>query len=172
MAAANVLNESDEVARIALSHCCAARAWIEGMLARRPFADDHDVLTAADEIAATLGEADWLEAFAAHPVIGDIDSLREKYAATRDSAASEQSGVATASDAVLHELAELNRAYRERFGFIFIVFASGKTAQQMLDLLKSRIENSQEQELKHAAEEQRKITRKRLQSLDADAGDR
>jgi OHCU decarboxylase len=123
------------------------------------------VLLAAADAALPLTEADWLEAFAAHPLIGDVDSLRAKYAATKTLAAGEQSGVASAGEATLAALAEVNRAYRDKFGFIFIVFATGKSAAEMLAILKSRIDNSREQEIRNAAVEQMKITRLRLQKL-------
>lgn len=156
---------ADDDARAAFSHCCAADKWVKGMLAARPFASDKALFAACDAVAATLLESDWLEAFAAHPLIGDVDSLRKKYAATKQLAAGEQSGVAAASEASLRELAELNQAYLARFGFIFIVFATGKTADQMLVILKSRVDNPREQELANAAAEQLKITRLRLEKL-------
>jgi OHCU decarboxylase len=166
MSAADLLNSlpADE-ARAALANCCAATRWVDEMLARRLFADDAAVFTTAEAVASRLTEADWLEAFAAHPLIGDVDSLRPKYAATRQLAAGEQSGVAAASDDVLNELAALNRDYAARFGFIFIVFATGKSADEMLAMLKSRINNTREQELKNAAAEQLKITMLRLQRI-------
>jgi 2-oxo-4-hydroxy-4-carboxy-5-ureidoimidazoline decarboxylase len=137
------------------------------MLAARPFADDDAVEEAAEVAAASLGEHDWLEAFAAHPLIGDVDSLRKKYAATKSLAAREQSGVAAATEATLQELAALNREYADRFGFIFIVFATGKTADEMLAILKDRINNPRSRELLSAAGEQMKITKLRLQKLAA-----
>ncbi len=171
MSIATTLNAMDAAsARAALTNCCAAGAWVEGMLAGRPFADDADVLAAASAVAATLTEADWLEAFAAHPLIGDVDSLRTKYAATKDLAVGEQSGVDGANEATLSELAALNRQYAERFGFIFIVCATGKSAAEMLAILKGRIGNTRDEELKNAAREQLAITRLRLQKL-ADPGD-
>ena len=171
MSIATTLNAMDEPdARAALTNCCAAEAWIEGMLTQRPFGDDATVLAAASAVAAKLGEADWLEAFAAHPLIGDVDSLRKKYAATKHRAAGEQTGVGGAAEATLAELAALNRQYAERFGFIFIVFATGKSAAEMLAILKGRIGNTRDEELKNAAAEQLQITRLRLQKLAA-AGD-
>lgn len=152
-------------ARELLANCCAAQRWVAEMLARRPFADDAAVLAAADEAAGLLGEADWLEAFAAHPLIGDVESLRKKYAATKQLASGEQAGVAGADDATLTELATLNHAYRDKLGFIFIVFATGKTAAEMLAILKSRIGNRRDEELCNAAGEQMKITRLRLTKL-------
>ncbi len=136
---------------------------------RRPFADDAAALAAAESCAASLDEIDWLTAFAAHPMIGDVDSLRARYAATKLLAAREQLGVEAASEATLAELARLNREYRERFGFIFIVCAAGKTAEEMLHLLRSRIGNSREAELSNAVTEQLQITRLRLQKLAAAA---
>jgi OHCU decarboxylase len=163
---ATKLNALDEnAATAALTNCCAATAWVEQMSATRPFADDNAVLATSESIAATLTEPDWLEAFAAHPLIGDIDSLRKKYAATKQLAAGEQSGVDAASETTLRELSELNRNYLARFGFIFIVFATGKSADEMLAILKSRIANSREQEIANAAAEQLKITRLRLAKL-------
>ena len=156
---------SDEDARAALTNSCAAQKWVSGLLTYRPFANDDALFTACDAVAATLSESDWLEAFAAHPLIGDVDSLRKKYGATKQLAAGEQSGVDAASEATLRELAELNRTYAERFGFIFIVFATGKTADEMLAILKSRINNSRGQELANAAAEQLKITRLRIEKL-------
>jgi OHCU decarboxylase len=164
----NAMNDAD--ARAALTNCCAADAWVEGMLAERPFADDAAVLAAATTVVATLVEADWLEAFAAHPLIGDVDSLRKKYASTKGLATGEQAGVDGSNEATLAELASLNRQYAERFGFIFIVFATGKSAADMLAILKTRIGNTREEEMKNAAAEQLQITRLRLQKLAA-AGD-
>ncbi len=156
---------ADAEARTALTNCCAAHKWVSSMLAARPFANDDALFKACDRVAATLTESDWLEAFAAHPLIGDVDTLRQKYAATKQLAAGEQSGVDAASEATLRELAKLNGNYAERFGFIFIVFASGKTADEMLAILKSRINNSRDQELANAAAEQLKITRLRIEKL-------
>jgi OHCU decarboxylase len=156
---------SDDDARAALTNCCAAQKWVSSLLAYRPFANDDTLFAACDAAAAALTEPDWLEAFAAHPLIGDVDSLRKKYAATKQLAVGEQSGVDVASETTLRELAELNRTYAERFGFIFIVFATGKTADEMLGILKSRINNSRDQELAIAAAEQLKITRLRLEKL-------
>jgi OHCU decarboxylase len=171
MSIAQLLNAMAEPqAREALTNCCASQAWVEAMLAARPYADDEAVEEAIEGAAARLDEHDWLEAFAAHPLIGDVESLRRKYAATKELAAGEQAGVAAASEETLQELARLNQEYLNRFGFIFIVFATGKTADQMLAILKNRINNPRQRELLNAAGEQMKITRLRLQKL-AGAGD-
>ena len=149
----------------AFAQCCAARKWVQAMVAARPFVGVQDVLTAADSIWRSLSEADFLEAFEAHPQIGNVDSLRAKYAGTKTMAAGEQSAVAVASEQTLQDLAAGNRAYLEKFGFIFIVFATGKSAEQMLTLLNARLPNDRQTEIKNAAEEQRKITALRLRKL-------
>src|SRR6266496_5123910 len=92
--------DSDSLRR-ALTKCCAANRWVEAMIGARPLADDEQVRRAAAENWWKLDRADWLEAFAAHPKIGDVDSLRAKFAGTRAWAGSEQSGVADASEATL-----------------------------------------------------------------------
>lgn len=172
MSIAALLNSMDDAsARAALLNCCAAEAWVAGMLARLPFADDDAVHAAAEQVATTLAEADWLAAFAGHPMIGNVESLRAKYHSTKAMAAGEQAGVAAASDATLQQLVTLNKEYRDRFGFIFIVFATGKTADEMLGLLKARINNSREEELRNAAAEQLKITQLRLKKLAGRAGE-
>ncbi len=156
---------SDDDARTAFANCCDAKKWVSGMLAARPFPSDEALFATCDAIAATLSEPDWLKAFAAHPLIGDVDSLRKKYAATKQLADGEQAGVGAASEATLRELAKLNKAYLAKFGFIFIVFATGKSADEMLAILKSRIGNDRQQEIANAAAEQLKITRLRIEKL-------
>jgi 2-oxo-4-hydroxy-4-carboxy-5-ureidoimidazoline decarboxylase len=166
MSAFDVVNAAtDAKARAGLLRCCGSRRWAEAMLARRPFASAADLFAAADEIWDGLDRADWLEAFAAHPPIGDLDSLRQKFAATAAWSAGEQAGVAGAADDVLYELAEGNCRYEERFGHIFIVCATGKTALEMLHTLRERLQNTPDEELAIAAAEQAKITRLRLEKL-------
>lgn len=152
-------------ARAALLKCCGSTIWTEQMLARRPYADAAAVFAAAEQIDRTLTRSDWLEAFAAHPKIGDIASLRTKFASTADWTSNEQRGVQNADDDTLHGLADGNRAYEDRFGHIFIVCATGKTAGEMLDLLRARLGNNPDEELTIAAAEQSKITRLRLEKL-------
>lgn len=149
----------------ALALCCVSEAWISGMLGARPFPDHASLKRSADLVWAQLGEADFLEAFEGHPRIGDVDSLKQKYAASGTLAAREQSGVAQASDSVIERLAAGNARYEKTFGFMFIVCASGKTAQQMSELLERRLGNTREQELNNAAEEQRKILQLRLDAM-------
>lgn len=148
-----------------LQQCNAATRWYEAMAAARPFADIAQMKNKADAVWSSLGETDYLQAFEAHPMIGDVDSLRKKYAATKTMASGEQSGAAVADEAVLTELAALNQKYLEKFGFIFIVFATGKTAAQMLELLKARLPNTRAQEIHNAATEQLKITLLRIEKL-------
>jgi 2-oxo-4-hydroxy-4-carboxy-5-ureidoimidazoline decarboxylase len=146
--------------------CCGARRWAEQMTARRPFADEANLLESARSFWRGLDRADWLEAFAAHPKIGESE-LKKKFAGTAAWAASEQAGVAGSPDEVLKGLAEGNRAYEAKFGYIFIVCATGKSAAEMLALLRQRLPNEPDQELAIAAAEQEKITILRLQKMSA-----
>lgn len=127
------------------------------MAARRPFASEAAALDAADRVWKSLFPADWLEAFRAHPRIGGPEA--------RGREAEEQAGALSASEATRAALAEANRLYEERFGRIYVVCASGKSAEEMLDLCRRRLHNDAETELVVAAEEQRKITRMRLEKL-------
>jgi 2-oxo-4-hydroxy-4-carboxy-5-ureidoimidazoline decarboxylase len=152
-------------AREKLTRCCGSSRWVEEMLARRPFRDDGAVLAAADEIAATLTREDWLEAVSHHPRIGDVESLRKKFASTVTWASSEQAGARQAAPEVLQRLADRNVAYEKRFGHIFIVCATGKSATQMLELLDKRLPGDPRTELGIAAREQMAITKLRLEKL-------
>ncbi len=142
--------------------CCAAPLWARQVAAGRPYADLPALLVAARAHWADAGEAERLAAFGAHPLIGDVELLRARYAAPDDRANAEQGQVLGADDAVLQSLAARNRDYFERHGFIFIVFASGKNAAQMLALLEERLPRSRQQELDAAAAEQMKITELRI----------
>lgn len=148
-----------------LEYCCAAKKWYKELAAEFPFETIHDLKEASDRIWNTCSELDYLEAFEGHPKIGDVNSLAKKFQATKDWAGNEQKLVQQASMEVIEALAEGNAAYEARFGFIFIVFATGKTAQQMLDLLLERLPNDRATELKIAAGEQHKITTLRIQKL-------
>lgn len=150
--------------------CCGASGWAREMTARRPFRNLAEVFAAGDQIWHSLGREDWLEAFARHPQIGEKtgESQLTSEAAKRLSnrwSAEEQSGTQPNSAELMQRLAEGNRAYRQRFGFIFIVCATGKTAGEMLEILKGRLGNDPSAELAIAAEEQRQITRLRLEKL-------
>jgi 2-oxo-4-hydroxy-4-carboxy-5-ureidoimidazoline decarboxylase len=152
-------------AREAFARCCGASAWVSQMVSARPFASAAQVLDVARERWESLGPPDRREAFAHHPRIGDLESLQRKYAASADLASREQAGVSKATRAVLEALAEGNRAYEQRFGYIFIVFASGKSAEEMLELLKNRLGNEPAAEIGIAGKEQWKIMRLRLEQL-------
>jgi len=138
-------------ARKALERCCGATRWIGPMVTRRPF---------LNEVAEDI-----LEAFRHHPRIGNLEGLRKKFTTTATWASGEQAGVRQAPEAVLERLAEGNRLYEEKFGHIFIVCATGRSADEMLAILEGRLPNDPEQELRIAAEEQAKITRIRLEKL-------
>ncbi|TXS95316.1 2-oxo-4-hydroxy-4-carboxy-5-ureidoimidazoline decarboxylase [Parahaliea maris] len=148
-----------------LRQCCTSERWIAELVAARPFADAQSLKDAADTVWRGLEEADYLQAFDGHPKIGDVDSLKAKYADTKQLAAGEQAAVASATEAVITELAQGNSDYEARFGFIFIVCATGKSAADMLALLKARLPNTRAEELANAAEEQRKIFQLRLDKL-------
>ena len=134
-------------------------------MARRPFGDDATLMSAARDEWFRLTPADWLEAFSHHPKIGGRDALRARFANTRHLSAREQQGVDGADEAVLAQLADLNHVYQQRFGYIFIVCATGKSAGEMLALLRARIPNDPAVEIGIAAEEQARITALRLRAL-------
>jgi OHCU decarboxylase len=150
--------------------CCGALRWVQGLMARRPFGSVAELFAAADEIWGSLGSQDWLEAFSRHPQIGEkaaakqIKSEAGQQISSRWSA-EEQSGAQRNSADVMTRLAEGNRVYRQRFGYIFIVCATGKTAEEMLAILEQRLQNDASAELTVAAEEQRRITWLRLEKL-------
>ncbi|WP_328187234.1 2-oxo-4-hydroxy-4-carboxy-5-ureidoimidazoline decarboxylase [Marinobacter sp. OP 3.4] len=145
--------------------CCAARPWVQGMVDNRPYASRKAMMEQSQRLWPTLTESDWLQAFEAHPKIGDVDSLRRKYASTKALASGEQAGARQAPEAVLRRLKADNDAYQQKFGFIFIVCATGKSAEEMLELLEARLPNTREQEIANAAREQAKITELRLEKL-------
>ena len=153
---------SPEDARAHLRVCCGSDRWIERMLARRPFVSRDQAVRAAREEWFALDTGDWKEAFAHHPRIGDLEALRERLGATAALSAREQAGVDAAPGDVLQALLEGNRAYEARFGFIYIVFASGKSAREMLDLLRTRLTNAPGDEIRVAAGEHARICERRL----------
>ena len=143
-----------------LLKCCGSRAWARAMARRRPFANPDRLAKAADEIWRSLHASDWLEAFSAHPKIGE-----KKSGPAQGWSAQEQSGMSRATTAVATELAQANQDYFAKFGFIFVVCATGKSADEMLHILRSRLSNSPEEEMRIAAEEQSKIALLRLGKL-------
>ncbi len=159
----NALPEARAVRQ--LETCCTAMRWCQAMVAERPFASLEKVLQKAESCWSQMAEADVLEAFAGHPKIGDINSLRAKYAHTAGLAGAEQGAVNQATEEVLQALKSGNQQYEEQNGFIFIVCATGKSASEMLDILQGRLANDRATELKTGAQEQAKITAIRLQKL-------
>jgi len=155
-------NQSAEQANHTFMQCCTSSTWVKAMVEARPFADDIAVAKQADLAWQELEEADYLEAFDGHPKIGDVSSLRAKYANTKELAGNEQGLVKEANDDVLEILSQGNTDYEEKFGFIFIVCATGKSAKEMSDLLQARLPNNKTTELVNAAEEQRKIFQLRI----------
>jgi 2-oxo-4-hydroxy-4-carboxy-5-ureidoimidazoline decarboxylase len=149
-------------ARAVLAAACGSERWVERMLARRPFGSRDALFAAAQAEWSALAPADWREAFSHHPQIGDVEALRARFPTTHSLSAREQSGVNGAPDDVLAALADANHRYLERFGYIFIVCATGKTAEEMLTLLRERLENDPDVEIRIAADEQAKITALRL----------
>jgi 2-oxo-4-hydroxy-4-carboxy-5-ureidoimidazoline decarboxylase len=150
----------------ALSKCCGSTVWVQNMLAIFPVADAEMLMQQATVIWNKLSEADWREAFTHHPKIGgDVAALREKFASTSTWAEGEQASVKQASQATLEALAAGNSDYEQKFGYIFIVCATGKTAEEMLTLLQARLPNKPEVEILIAMGEQDKITRIRLEKL-------
>ena len=148
-----------------LRKCCGSSTWIEKMLPFIPADDLVELLEDAEEQWWKCKEEDWKEAFAAHPKIGDTASLAKKFPETADWAAGEQSAAREAGTEILEALAEANRLYEGKFGYIFIVCATGKTAKEMLAILQSRMQNSPYDEIQVAADEQNKITKLRLEKL-------
>jgi allantoicase len=149
--------QTPQAFELAALACCASIAWAQGLRDARPFADFDALLEASDAVWAKLGPEDWRDAFAAHPRIGDRDGSAW--------ARQEQAGTAGAADDVRAALAEGNREYEARFGHVFLIDATGKTAEDMLEELGRRLGNDPDAELHEAAEQQRQITRIRLEKL-------
>jgi len=145
-----------------LLDCCASTAWANTMTALRPFADADDLQAAAERVWRGLDRSAWLEAFAAHPRIGERVESRGRFSTW---SRHEQEQAASADEAVLADLAACNRAYEERFGHVLLVFATGRTAAEVLDLCRQRLGNEPEAEVQVAAAEQAKITDLRLRRL-------
>lgn len=157
---------SDADAKAMLERCCGASRWVKGMLARRPFGSDASLFAIADEVWGTMERADVLEALDHHPRIGaNLDELRKRYGSTASWAASEQAGAGAADESTLLALRDGNVRYEARFGHIFVVCATGKSAKEMLAILEARMPNAPDDELAIAAGEQAKITRIRLEKL-------
>jgi allantoicase len=156
-AAEYVSTLTDDIAAAQLYNCCGSGEWVRRMMAARPFAAGHDLMHASEEIWNGLTSDDWHEAFAAHPRIGERSASRW--------ARQEQSGTASASSESMDALAAANREYETRFGYIYIVCATGRSADEMLAMAWQRLENDPDEELRIAGGEQMKITKLRLMKL-------
>ncbi len=154
-----------EEARAALLACCGSTRWAAGVEALRPFWDVGQLLRIAERVWHELGAEDWLEAFRAHPKIGESKAAEAAGEQSRRWSEGEQSRARDASEQTLDALTEANREYEERFGFIFIVCATGRSAEEMLGLLRARMGNDPETELRVAAGEQWRITELRLRKF-------
>lgn len=160
------LNALDEPElRAELAGFCGAPSWIDRMTAARPYATAADVFHAAEAAARDVAADDWREAFRHHPRIGERTAERSQSPVAIDASAREQTAVQQAGAADIAALVEGNRAYEERFGHVFVVCASGRSAPEMLAMLRERMGNDPTTELGIAADEQRKITRLRLERL-------
>jgi OHCU decarboxylase len=145
--------------------CCGSRGWAEQIVAERPFADLDDLIQKSDRIWWSLEPGDWLEAFHSHPKIGEKKAAAPTTAEAQQWSADEQSGIRNSSQETIDDLAQLNREYEQKFGYIFIVCASGKSSEEMLAILRARFGNDRDEELRNAAAEQAKITQLRLEKL-------
>ena len=153
--------DSDEAAAVILP-CCGSKRWASILASYRPISDEAAVLRHADEIWWQLDEADWLEAFATHPRIGERSVPEKTSNQSATWSAAEQRTVLEEDSTPLTALAEGNRRYEDRFGRIYIVCASGRTAYEMLEILQNRLANDEKTELHESAEQQRQITALRL----------
>jgi 2-oxo-4-hydroxy-4-carboxy-5-ureidoimidazoline decarboxylase len=152
---------ADEAAREILP-CCGSTAWAQGMVLRRPLVDDVSLLAASDETWRSLGNAEWDEAFRSHPRIGQRPTSQTSHGRSAAWSALEQQRAALAGEDVKVALAEGNREYERRFNRIFIVCAGGKTAPEILEILRHRLQNDPEVELREAVEQQRQIIHLRI----------
>jgi OHCU decarboxylase len=163
LAALNALSAAEAEAE--LLACCGSQRWAREMAVRRPFADVEALLAAADQVWWSLAADDWHEAFRAHPRIGERKAAPAQGARAAGWSRQEQAGATDAAASVADALAAGNREYERRFGHIYIVCAAGKSAEEMLGILRSRLANDAETELRVAAGEQAQITRLRLAKL-------
>jgi OHCU decarboxylase len=145
--------------------CCGSERWAKRMSEARPFADFAEVSAKAEAIWSSFGAEDWLEAFRAHPKIGERKAATTQSEQAASWSAKEQSQAQEAGDETKAAIAEGNRNYEDRFGFIFIICASGKSADEILATLNQRLANDIKNEMRIAAEEQQKITELRLKKL-------
>ncbi|ASA57491.1 2-oxo-4-hydroxy-4-carboxy-5-ureidoimidazoline decarboxylase [Vibrio gazogenes] len=160
----NATTQTIHLSQLQLAQICTSTSWQRLMLADMPSLNYAALCRSADVAFAQLSESDWLEAFAGHPMIGDLDTLQKKYNQGKHLSEQEQGNIKQASKAVLHDLLYYNQAYLKKFGFIFIICASQHSAEQVLEQIKARIKNNRSDELMNAAREQQKISRLRMES--------
>ena len=153
---------AQEEAESELLKCCGSTLWARRMTKERPFRDLQELLEKADAVWWALDEEDWLEAFSRHPKIGEKKSERAQAEEASEWSEQEQSGTRSADEETRRELVALNREYLQKFGYIYIICATGKTADEMLAILKERLKNDASLEIRVAAEEQRRIMHLRL----------
>jgi 2-oxo-4-hydroxy-4-carboxy-5-ureidoimidazoline decarboxylase len=156
---------SASAARQQFHKCCGAWWWCDQMVEARPMVDAVAVHMASNHAFDAMPRDAWLEAFGSHPKLGDLDSLRMRLAGNKQWSANEQSGVTASDEATLQELADGNRQYEQRFGYVFILCATGLSAAEMLTQMQQRLHNNDATELAKASAEQRKITSLRLDKL-------
>jgi len=171
LAAWNGLESEDAI--VALLSCCAAHRWASALASLRPYADEEHLFATADRVWSTMQEPDWMGAFRAHPRIGERKAAHAS-AQSKSWSQQEQSSVSEAQQSILTELAIGNQRYEDLFGFTYIVCATGKSAEEMLNILRRRLASDRATELREAAEQQRQITQIRLRKWlqgDAQKGD-
>lgn len=145
--------------------CCGSTNWARRVVAERPFKSVDDLISKADRMWWSLEPRDWLEAFQSHPKIGEKKAASAVAVDAQRWSADEQSGIRNSAQETMETLAKLNREYEEKFGYIFIVCASGKSSEEMLAILRDRLGSDKDEELRNAAAEQAKITQLRLRKL-------
>jgi OHCU decarboxylase len=148
-----------------LLKCCGSNNWARRLVSERPFVSLSKLLDSAEEIWWSLEPRDWREAFHSHPKIGEKKAAAAVAVESQRWSEDEQSGIRDSAQRTMEDLAKLNREYQEKFGYIFIVCASGKSSEEMLAILRQRLGNDAEEELRIAAAEQAKITQLRLRKL-------
>ena len=156
---------SDEQAASELKSCCGSTRWAAEVGSRRPYDSLKQLLDTAEQVWWQLTSDDWLEAFRSHPKIGQKTVEGSASVRSKEWSRGEQAGMDTASEESESALARLNEEYESRFGYIFIVCATGKSSEEMLAILRERLQNGPDEELRIAAGEQAKITEIRLKKL-------
>lgn len=164
--ACKALNDAaQDEARAMLTRCCGSSRWVERMLEARPFASKEDLFAKAARCFSGLETEDWDEAFSHHPRIGDPSRIKAEAQSTAAWASNEQAGAARSSDDVRGAIAQGNQLYEAKFGRIYLVCATGKSGEELLAILRARLDNEPEEELRIAIGEQQKITLLRLEKL-------